>query len=347
MRSRPAQAIQAIQAIQGRGCALRAVRPAVRVARLALAVAIVIGLGLGLAARPAAAETLTVGMFAPSAPFSSTSARLAFATRLAEHLAQATGASHGVGRVYTQASDFASAVRRGAVDFALVDEAYLAASGAGYRVLAAAARGGSSRVTWQLVGRGEARTVGELQGKRIIVPGMGGREDDFVIHALFGSEITAGFFGEIETAPDALSALATLSLQRADAACVPGGLPLPAGVTRITDLSAIHWPLLVALPGTSSEEIDRVFDSLASFAGDDVFTGFEAADAEGYLGLSRRLRGSPRQGPLVPVSMSTLVAELLRDVAFAIQPSDPLLYLDLPAAAITPAPTADPASPTR
>lgn len=338
------------RSLQGRRRALRQALPAARASGLARGLlGLVLTFWLGLATRPAAAETLTVGMFAPSAPFSSTSARLAFTTRLAEHLAAATGAESGVGRVYTQASDFAAAVRRGAVDFALVDEAYLAASGSGsgsgYRVLAAATRRGASRSAWQLVGRGEARTVGELEGKRIIVPGMGGREDDFVIRVLFGGEINADFFGEIETAPDALSALATLSLQRADAACVPGGMPLPAGVSRITDLPAIHWPLLVALPGTSDSEIDRAFDSLASFAGDDVFTGFEAADAEVYLGMARRLRGSPRQGPLVPVPMSAFITELLRDVALAIQPSDPLRYLDLPAAPAQ-AP-ASPASPPR
>jgi hypothetical protein len=305
-----------------------------------LVAGLVLTLGVGLGARPAAAETLTVGMFAPSAPFSGTGARLAFATRLAEHLARATGASRGVGRVYTQASDFASAVRRGSIDFALVDEAYLATSGADYRVLAAAVHRGSARVSWQLVGRGDVRAVGELQGKRIIVPGLGGREDDFVIHVLFGSEITADFFGAIETAPDALSAVATLGLQRADGACVPAGVPLPAGVTRLTDLASTHWPLLVALPGTSDTEIDRAFASLSSFAGDDVFTGFEAADAEVYQGMARRLRGSPRQGPLVPVPVSVFVAELLRDVALVIQPSDPLRYLDLPA---TPASAAPPA----
>lgn len=340
------------RASHDRVCAPRAI-PAARLAsRLPVAFGLALGLALaivlGLGARPAAAETITVGMFAPSAPFSSTSARLAYATRLAEHLARATGASRGVGRVYTQASDFASAVRRGSVDFALVDEVYLAASGADYRALAAAVHRGSARVAWQLVGRGAARTVGDLEGKRIIVPSLGGREDDFVVHVLFGSEITAGFFAEIETAPDALSALATLSLQRADAACVPGGLPLPAGVTRITDLAATHWPLLVALPGTPDAEIDRAFDSLSSFAGDDVFTGFEAADAEVYRGMARRLRGSPRQGPLVPVPVSVFVAELLRDVALAIQPSDPLRYLDLPAApASPPAPAPGAASPTR
>lgn len=313
-----------------------------------LIVGLAIALGVTLGPPPAAAETLTVGVFAPSAPFPGTSARLAFATRLAEHLARATSADRGVGRVYTQASDFASAVRRGSVDFALVDEAYLAASGADYHVLAAAVHRGSARVAWQLVGRGGARTVGELQGKRIVVPGLGGREDDFVIHILFGSELTAGFFGTIETAPDALSALATLALQRADAACVPSGLPLPAGVSRITELAATYWPLLVALPGTSAAEIDRAFDSLSSFPGDDVFTGFEGVDAEVYLGMARRLRGSPRQGPLVPVPVSVLVAELLRDVVLAIQPSDPLRYLDVPAApTAAPAPAPDADSPKR
>lgn len=335
-----------IAAREGRGHGPRPRHRAGVLAALPAVFALVLALGSG--PPPAAAETLTVGMFAPSAPFSDTSARLAFATRLAEHLAKATGASRGVGRVYTQAADFAAAVRRNAIDFALVDEPYLAAAGASYRVLAAAVHRSSARVAWQLVARGGARTVSDLEGKRIIVPGMGGREDDFVVHALFGSELTAGFFGAIETAPDALSAVATLGLQRADGACVPAGLPLPAGVTRITQLATTHWPLLVALPDASDADIRRAADSLSGFAGDDVFSGFQAVGADAHTGLARRLRGSPRQGPLLPVSLSGFVADLLRDVPLAIQPSDPLRYLELPAPLATDqAPAARAAKPGR
>jgi hypothetical protein len=309
-------------------CRGRAPSPVV----IAVAVAIALWVALLGAARPAAADTLTVGMYAPSAPFPGTGARLAFATRLGEHLAAATGASRGVGRVYTRASDFTAAVRRGEVDFALVDEAYLAAAGADYRVVAVATRRGARRVAWQLVGRGSARTIDALEGKTIIVPELGGREDDFVIRALFGGDLPARFFGKIERAPDALSALATLSLQRADAACVPGGLALPEGVSRITSLPAIHWPLLVALPGTSDATVRKARDSLAAFVGGDVLDSFQPADARLYEALAARFRPAPRQGPLLPVSLAPLVNALLDEAKFAIEPSDPLRYLDLPEA---------------
>ena len=301
-------------------------------ARIAIAAVIVLGVALLGAARPALADTLTVGMYAPSAPFPGTGARLAFATRLGEHLAAATGASRGVGRVYTRAADFTAAVRRGEVDFALVDEAYLAAAGADYRVVAVATRHGARRVAWQLVGRGSARSIDALEGKTIIVPELGGREDDFVIHALFGSDLPPRYFGKIERAPDALSALATLGLQRADAACVPGDLTLPEGVSRIASLPAIHWPLLVALPGTSDATVRKARDSLAAFVGGDVLDSFQPADTRLYDALAARFRPAPRQGPLLPVSLAPLVNALLDEATFAIEPSDPLRYLDLPEA---------------
>jgi hypothetical protein len=318
---------------------ISAVRPTVpcpgrapTAAGIAVAAVIAVGVALLGAARPAAAETLTVGMYAPSAPFPGTGARLAFATRLGEHLAAATGADRGVGRVYTRASDFATAVRRGEVDFALLDETYLAAAGADYRVVAVATRRGARRVAWQLVGLGNARTIDSLEGKTIIVPEVGGREDDFVRHALFGGDLPPRYFGKIERAPDALSALATLSMQRADAACVPGDLALPEGVSRITSLPAIHWPLLVAMPGTSDATVRKARDSLAAFAGGDVLDSFQPADARLYDDLAARFRPQPRQGPLVPVSLAPLVSALLEETTFAIEPSDPLRYLDLPEA---------------
>ena len=306
-------------------------RPSLVTGGLGVFCMVIVAFGVGASARSAAAaDTLTVGLYAPAALFSGTSDRLAFATGLAEHLAQAVGVERGVGRVYTRAADFRSAVRRGVIDFALVNEVYLAASRTDYRAVAVAVRRGSPRVAWHLVGRSGIRTVGELEGKRLIVPSLGGREDDFVINALFGSEINAGFFAEIETATDAFSTLATLSLQRADAACVPAGLPLPAGVTRIAELPTAYWPLLVALPNTNEDDIAQVRASLSSFAGGEVFSGFEAVKPNAYQAMRRRLRGVRRQGPLVSIPVSSLVARLLRSITFAIEPTDPLRYLDLP-----------------
>src|SRR5689334_10270656 len=84
-------------------------------------------------AAPALADNLTVGLFAPSAPFPSTAARVELATRLGDHLGTALGGT-GAGRVYARSSDFAAAVASGDVKVALVDPGYLAAT-SGYVVI--------------------------------------------------------------------------------------------------------------------------------------------------------------------------------------------------------------------
>src|SRR5688572_13842380 len=88
------------------------------------------------------ADNVTVGVFAPSAPFPSTAARVELASRLGEHLGKALGGT-GTGRVYARAGDFAAAVKKGEVTVALVDAPYLAGT-ANWSVLAASTRGGDS-----------------------------------------------------------------------------------------------------------------------------------------------------------------------------------------------------------
>ena len=56
-----------------------------------------------LAPAKAAAETVTVGLFAPTAPFPSTSARVELATRLGEHVGKALGTT-GSGNISSPAA---------------------------------------------------------------------------------------------------------------------------------------------------------------------------------------------------------------------------------------------------
>src|SRR5262249_12883717 len=69
---------------------------------------------LGLGVTAVRADTVTVGLFAPTAPFPSTSARVELATRLGEAVGKALGTS-GSGKVFARGADFASAVRKGEV----------------------------------------------------------------------------------------------------------------------------------------------------------------------------------------------------------------------------------------
>ena len=91
------------------------------------------------AVREASADTITVGVFAPSAPFPSTASRVELASRLGEHVGKALGGT-GTGKVFARAGDFQAAVKSGEIKVALVDATFLA-SQSGYTVIASAVRG--------------------------------------------------------------------------------------------------------------------------------------------------------------------------------------------------------------
>ncbi len=79
------------------------------------------------------ADTITVGLFAPTAPFPSTAARVELASKLGEDVGKALGET-GVGKVFARAGDFAAAVKKGEVAVALVDASYLAVAGGKLRL---------------------------------------------------------------------------------------------------------------------------------------------------------------------------------------------------------------------
>lgn len=281
-----------------------------------------------IASSVARADTITVGLFAPTAPFPSTSARVELASRLGEHLGNALGKT-GSGKVFARGGDFASAVRKGEVTVALVDAAYLAVAGGNYTVLAAALRGGQTAPGWQLVARGTDRLTG-LAGKRVLVPAIGGRETDFVLHVLFGGEVPKGYFARIETAPDTVSALAALGLGKTDAAIVPDGVELPAGTTVVLRLPAVTGPVLVAYGGITAAQRQALAASLASFKGDVTVSGFRSADAEVVKLIARRFVVPAKRGPFALPAVRLLVGDLVETreltiertpvTAFAVKP---------------------------
>jgi hypothetical protein len=259
----------------------------------------------------AAADDLAVGLYAPTAPFAGTSARQDYASRLAKHLAAATGRK-AVGRVYSRAGDFATAAKSGELQVAVVDAAYLASIGSPYTILATTTRGGDGTVSWQLVTRGTEATIAELKGKTLLCPTIGGRETEFVTNALLGGELPKKFFASIDTSPDVASALTALGLGRADAAVVPGGLDLPAGATKIASLPQVSWPVLVAFSNASTELRAQVLAALDTFDGGDVLGGFDKGGGDAVKALSRRFGKAERRGPMVIPGLKVTVDELVQ-----------------------------------
>jgi hypothetical protein len=278
---------------------------------------VTLALALGLLFSGSAhANPVTVGLFAPTAPFPSTSARVDLATRLAEHIGKALGAG-GTGKVFARGTDFAAAVKKGEITVALVDAAYLAATGGTYTVVAAAVRDGETSHGWQLVARNTDKLAG-LKGKRVLVPGIGGRETDFVLNVLLGGEVARDFFAKIEPAPDTVSALAALGLGKADAAVVPSGVTLPAGASVVLKLPALSGPVLVVYGGNAAER-DKIASAASGFKGDATVTGLKAADGDAVRDVARRFTVAAKRGPLAVPAVRLLVGDLIEGRTFAIE----------------------------
>jgi len=263
------------------------------------------------------AQNVTVGLFAPTAPFPSTPARVDLASKLGDHIGKALGGS-GSGKVFARGADFAAAVKKGEVTIALVDAAYLAVAGGNYTVVAAAVRGGESTHGWQLVARGTDARLASLKGKRVLVPGIGGRESDFVQNVMFGGEIAKDFFGKVEAAPDTVSALAALGLGKADAAIVPTGVTLPQGAAVVLQLPALSGPVLVVYGGAAANK-QAIADAALSFKGDATVASMKAADAEAVRSVARRFVVPVKRGPLAVPAIRLLVGDLVEGRTFAIE----------------------------
>jgi hypothetical protein len=270
-----------------------------------------------LASSVAHADTVTVGLFAPTAPFPSTSARVELATRLGEHVGKALGQA-GSGKVFARSSDFAAAVRKGEVSVALVDAAYLAVAGGNYTVIAAGIRGGDTQHGWQLVARGTDKLAG-LKGKRVLVPGIGGREPELVLNVLLAGEVPKDYFAKIETAPDTVSALAALGLGKADAAIVPAGVELPSGAVVVLKLPALSGPVLVTYASISAQQRQALAAAIVSFKGDATVSGFRAGDADAVKDIARRFVVPTKRGPLAVPAIRLLVGDLVEGRKLAIE----------------------------
>ena len=269
-----------------------------------------------VSATVAHAQSVTVGLFAPTAPFPSTSARVELASKLGDHIGKSLGGT-GSGKVFARGGDFAAAVKKGEVTVALVDAAYLAVAGGNYAVVAAAVRGGESTHGWQIVARGTDKLSG-LKGKRVLVPGIGGRESDFVLNALLGGEIAKDFFGKIEAAPDTVSAIAALKLGKADAAIVPSGVELPGDASVVLQLPAVSGPVLVVYGGNAQQR-QAIAAAAASFKGDATVASFKATDVEAVRAVARRFVVPTKRGPLAVPAIRLLVGDLVEGRTLAIE----------------------------
>ena len=192
-----------------------------------------------LAAPPARAadEKIVIAIYAPNAPFESGDARYAFASKLAQHISSSTGIA-AEGKAFAKTSDFDAAVKKGQVDFAIVDGVFLGQRGVPWPVLASAVTSGDTSQRWWLVAS-EGAGVLDLQGKRLAQVQSAGRDAAFVDNVLLEGELPK-LFGARQSVPDVNSAVAAVALHKADAAFAPESAT--KGLKRVFDAGRV--PLL-------------------------------------------------------------------------------------------------------
>ncbi len=278
-------------------------------------------------------DTITIGLFAPTAPFGGSGDRVSFVTSLADHLEAEAGGKKVSGKVFSSAGAFASAVKKGEIQFAVVDAPYAAAQGLPYKILGSAVRGGSSTASWQLVASSGIKKLSDLEGKKIAIPGTGAKLNAFLTNALFGGEVDASYFGKIIEAGDAKSAATMVSVGKADAAVVPSGTDT-SGANVVMTLTSVGWPMFVSLPGADATLVTAFGKKVKSFSSSGAFTGFGSADAGKYKNLKNSFGRDSKKGPMVvPPPARLTVKDLLEGRSFAIPLSNVLELVEAPGTA--------------
>jgi len=236
---------------------------------------------------------ITIAIFAPNAPFDDSSQRFAYVQRLAEQVSRAANVQ-ATGKAFARSVDLEAAIKKGQIDFGIVDAVYLAGRGVGtWKVLATATTSGRTEQPWRLYASPSvgANAPFQLSGKRLALASAGSAKDTaFLENALFEGVVPlAKFFPKRETAPDVASAVTTVSLGKADAVFAPEGHA--KGLKPVGDaLARVPLPAFVAIrPGLPAQMVAAVQSGVTSFAGGGTFDGWKVSGPAPYDELARRL----------------------------------------------------------
>jgi hypothetical protein len=302
---------------------------------VAIAVASFVAVGVPSVA---VADDITIGLFAPTAPFEGSGDRVSFVNAVAEHLSSAAGGAKVTGKVYASAGAFASAAKKGEIQFAIVDAPYAAANGLPYTILASALRGGNGSASWQLVAKTSIGSIRDLRGAKVAIPSTGSKAQAFVTNALLGGEVDPSYFASITEAADTRSALTMITVGKVDAAFVPAGVDPPGGTKRLLSLGNVGWPMFVSLSAADAKMSAAFASRIKSFGGGGGFSGFGDAGAGNYRSLQGSFGKSAKKGPMaLPPPARLSVRDLLTGRAFTVQASN-VLELVEPPPPPTPAP---------
>jgi ABC-type amino acid transport substrate-binding protein len=241
-----------------------------------------------LVAPPALAqEKLVIAIYAPNSSFDSGAARYSFTSRVAQQVGKAIGLEVEP-KAYARAADFEAAVKKGQVDFAILDGVYMAQRGGNaWPVLATAtSSGGDTTQRWWLLAP-TPQTVLDLQGKRLAFASTGVRDASFIDNALLDGEVPK-LFSARQSAPDVASAVAAVSLKKADAVFAPEASG--KGLQKVFDAGRIPNPAFVVVKGSlAADLVGKVKSALLASSGSGAYAGWKAGGADPYRSLASRM----------------------------------------------------------
>lgn len=239
---------------------------------------------LALAAGPASAQPakLTVGIYAPTVEFGTSQARLAYAQGVAKAIEQATG-------IKTDAQAYATvaALKKDAVDFAIIDGPCVATN-TSWKLLATAQIGGGATRTWALYSSA-GDSMRALKGKKLAFVAMGCSDTGFVDNAMLESEVDASFWGARVGEKDLTGALASVtSYKTAQAVFAPIGSA--KGLSKVFDAAAVPNPAFVEVSGSIPDAIsDKVAGAVIGYGGSGAIAGWSKPSREPYQAFAARL----------------------------------------------------------
>jgi hypothetical protein len=252
--------------------------------KLTLLVSMVVVLSALCAGAAAAepAQTITIGIYAPTVEFGAAQARLAYVQGLAKAIEQNTG-------LKTSAQSYANvaALKKDAVDFAIIDGVCYATN-LGWKLLATANIGGGTTRAWALYAS-TGETIAALKGKKLAFIATGCNDAGFVDNAMLESEVDPAFFGARSGKPDLTAAIAEVaSYKAANAVFAPVGTA--KGLTKVFDTGAVPNPAFVEIGGRFPAAIvDRVAQTVVGYGGSGAIAGWTKPSREIYTALAARL----------------------------------------------------------
>ncbi|MCX5744768.1 MAG: hypothetical protein NT062_19950 [Proteobacteria bacterium] len=257
---------------------------------------------------------LVVGIYVPSVEFGTAQARLAYVQGLAKAIEGATG-------IKTEAQSYANvaALRKDAVDLAILDGQCYAADPRG-RLVATATIGGATTRAFALYA--STPDMLSLKGKTLAFVSTGCNDAAFVDHAMLDSEVDGGFFGARTGKPDLTAAIAEVaSYKAAHAVFAPVGTA--KGLTKLFDAGLVPNPALVTPSGKLPEPlVDKIAAAVIGYGGGGAIGGWTRPSRDIYANLAARFARTSKAGVLAnpePVRLDArdvlLEPPTLRDTA--------------------------------